>query len=341
MIKAVCAVAGSAALVCAPAAWADVLYLGGTGQRGAPTQAQMAWLINDGLVPPDLQPDDLVGIDYPADLWPFVGTMSLGRSVRAGAETLDGAIATAEGPVTVVGASQGAVVINYAKRRMAAAPSPRDDIAFVTLGDPTNADGGLLAKLPPVRIPVLDTVTPPPVDTPYPTTEIVREFDGFADWPDKPFNALANLNALAGIVFVHPNYGGLDLDDPDNVITQNGNTTHILVKTDNLPLTDPLRIVGVRDEVVDKIDKPLRKVINRAYDGPRPADSANSQQLNNSRVTARESAAKNIRARVGEIRSAVRHLTDKRVKHKSKLPPNQQSTEASAHTETADDDQSP
>jgi len=341
MIKAVFAVAGSAALVCAPAAWADVLYLGGTGQQGAPTQAQMAWLINDGLVPPDVQPDDLVGIDYPAELWPFIGTMSLGRSVRAGAETLDGAIASAGGPVTVVGASQGAVVINYEKRRLAARSSPRDDIAFVTLGDPTNADGGLLAKLPPVRIPVLDTITPPPVDTPYPTTEIVREYDGFADWPDKPFNALADLNAMAGIVFVHPKYGGLDLDDPDNVITQYGNTTHILVKTDNLPLTDPLRLAGVPDEVVDRIDKPLRRVINRAYDGPRPGDDSNPQQLNNSRVSTRESAAKQIRSRVGEIRSAVRRFTDKRVQQKPTPPPNEQSTEASARTETADDDRTP
>ncbi len=128
------------------------------------------------------------------------------------------------------------------------------------------------------------TITPPPVDTPYPTTEIVREFDGFADWPDKPFHALADLNALAGIVFLHPNYGGLDLADSDNVKIQTGNTTHIVVKTDDLPLTQPLREVGVDDKIVDAIDKPLRRIINRAYDGPRPGKPAGSPSLNNVRV---------------------------------------------------------
>ena len=36
MIKVPVAIAGTTALVCAPA---DVLYLGGTGQQGMPTQA--------------------------------------------------------------------------------------------------------------------------------------------------------------------------------------------------------------------------------------------------------------------------------------------------------------
>ena len=79
--------------------------------------------------------------------------------------------------------------------------------------------------------------------------EVVREFDGFADVPDRPFNMVANLNALAGVVYVHPNYGGLDLKDEDNVVTYSknslgGTTKHILVKTDQLPLTEPLRESG-------------------------------------------------------------------------------------------------
>ena len=120
--------------------------------------------------------------------------------------TLDDVIPGTEGPVTVVGVSQGAVVINYEKRRLAAASYPSGDISFITIGDPTNSDGGILAKLPPVYIPLLDfTIPPPPVDT-FETTEIVREFDGLADWPDKPFNAPADLNALAGAIYIHPNY---------------------------------------------------------------------------------------------------------------------------------------
>lgn len=293
----------------------------------------MAWLINDGIV----SADDLVGIDYPADLWPSVGRLSLDRSVEAGADTLDDAIKSADGPVTVVGVSQGAVVINYQKRRLMAASNPRDDIEFVTLGDPTNSDGGLQAKLPPVRVPLLDfTITPPPVDTPYATTEIVREFDGFADWPDKPFNALADANALAGIVFAHPNYGRLDLDDEDNVITRNGNATHILVKTDNLPLTEPLRALGVDDALVDKIDRPLRNVINRAYDGPRPGVTSAAKQLNNIRAkpVKTNSVAERVPSRLNEVRSSIHRLGQKRSTRKQV----QQHEQPSAAAEVGEND---
>ena len=256
------------------------------------------------------KPDKMVGVDYPAQLWPVVGTLSLDKSVREGTDSLDEILQDVSGKTTVVGISQGAVVINYAKRR-ASASEPTDKITFVTLGDPTNADGGLLAKLPPVHIPVLDfTITPPPVATPHDTVEVVREFDGFADVPDRPFNMVANLNALAGVVYVHPNYGGLDLKDEDNVVTYSknslgGTTKHILVKTDQLPLTEPLRAIGVDDKVVDAIDKPLRRIINVAYDGPRPGKPANPEPLNNIRVKPNEtrSGLNGVRSRPKQARS--------------------------------------
>ena len=276
MIKVFLAATAVAAVTCAPVARADTFVLGGTGEVGAPTQEDMAFLITDGIV----RPDTMIGIDYPAQLWPLIGATTFDDSVRWGIDTLDHAINHAVGAVTVVGISQGAVVINYEKRRLIAAPDSPSDITFVTLGDPTNADGGLLAKLPPVYIPFLNfTITPRPVDTPYDTVEVVREFDGFADVPDHLFNWIANLNALAGVLYIHPDYGGLDLNDPDNVITSTtnslgGTTTHILVATDNLPLTQPLRDLGLDDKLVDAIDTHLRRIINTAYDGPRPGKPA-------------------------------------------------------------------
>lgn len=261
------------AVVCAPTAWADTYVLGGTNQIGAPTQPQMRYLIDDGYV----APDTMIGIDYPAQLWPLSGTMALDPSVRAGTEALAAIVGATNGAITVVGTSQGAVVINYEKQRLAASGSTRNDILFVTIADPTNSDGGIMGKLAPGYLPILDfTLTPPPPETPNHTLEVVREYDGVADWPDKPLNALAAMNAFAGGVYLHSKYGGLDLDDPDNVVTTTppnslgGTTTHIVVHTEQLPLTQPLRDAGVDDRVVDAIDKPLRKIINRAYDGPRP-----------------------------------------------------------------------
>ena len=63
MLRVLVAIAGSTAMVCAPAAWADVLYLGGTGQQGAPTKAEMAWLINEGIPAAD-GPVTVVGVSH-------------------------------------------------------------------------------------------------------------------------------------------------------------------------------------------------------------------------------------------------------------------------------------
>ena len=64
------------------------------------------------------------------------------------------------------------------------------------------------------------------------------------------------------------------------------------------------------DNVVDAIDKPLRRIINRAYDGPRPAEPASPQPLNNIRVNPSEnrSALNGIRSSLNQVRSNLRQL---------------------------------
>lgn len=253
----------------------DVLVVGGSG-NSMPSQKMMHVLFEQGI----FSDPDPTGVRYPAQLWPIRGKLTLDQSVAVGVANLDAALAASDGPVTVVALSQGAVVVNYEKRALMAQPNPPSDISFVTIGDPTNSDGGLLAKLPHVHIPILDATIPrEPIETPYDTTEIVHEYDGYADFPDNPFNLLADLNAIAGVIYEHPNKGGVDLTDPRNVVTVStnslgGTTTHILVPTDELPLTRPLRALGVPDRLVDKLDKPLRRIINTGYSGERPGRKA-------------------------------------------------------------------
>ena len=249
----------------------EVLVVGGSG-NSLPSEAMMHVLYEQGIFT-DPTP---TGVRYPAQLWPIQGKLTLDESVAVGVANLDAALAASDGPVTVVALSQGAVVVNYEKRALMAQPSPPSDISFVTIGDPTNSDGGLLAKLPHMHIPILDATIPrAPIETPYDTTEIVHEYDGFADFPDNPLNLLADLNAVAGVIYEHPNKSGVDLTDPRNVVTSStnslgGTTTHILLPTDELPLTRPLRALGVPDQIVDRLDRPLRKIINSAYEGERP-----------------------------------------------------------------------
>ncbi|WP_205765440.1 PE-PPE domain-containing protein [Mycolicibacterium austroafricanum] len=251
----------------------EAFVVGGTG-NGTPSDQMMYQLFEQGII---IDPNP-VGVTYPADIWPLRGELTLDQSVAVGVANLGAALAESSGPVVVVGISQGAVVVNYEKSALVAQadPHPPQDLVFVTIGDPTNRDGGILAKLPHFRIPILDATIPKaPVETPYDTIEIVHEYDGYADFPDNPFNLLAVLNAVAGIIYEHPNKSGVDLSDPRNIVTIStnslgGTTTHILVPTDDLPLTRPLRSLGIPDKYVDEVDVPLRWIINTGYSGERP-----------------------------------------------------------------------
>jgi len=261
-----------------PVAGATTYVVGGTnGVGGGPSLAELHGYVAQGFVPAD---PNTFGIDYPAQLWPVSGTVTLDDSVHQGLETLDDKVQSTDGPITLVGTSQGAVVLNYEKLRLMAEDKPPPDVTFITVADPTNSDGGVLAKFAPLHIPILEfTFTPAPVATPYDTIEYVREYDGVADFPDHPLNLLADLNALAGGISLHPNYGGLDPKADDVVVTHStnalgGETTHYLFPTKNLPLTQPLRDLGVDPNLVDAIDKPLRTIIDAGYDGPRPGRPA-------------------------------------------------------------------
>nr|WP_313775069.1 PE-PPE domain-containing protein [Mycobacterium sp.] len=274
MGKALLAAGAVATLVMGvPIAGATTLVVAGaTGVGGKPSLAKMQALVDQGFIPPD----DLVGIDYPAQLWPVAGSITMDDSVAQGVDALDEEVQNTSGHITMVGISEGAVVLNYEKRRLMAQDDPPQDVTFVTVSDPTNSDGGVLAKFSPLYVPILNvTFTGPPPVTPYDTIEYVREYDGVADFPDHPLNVVADLNALAGGIYLHPNYGGLNPNAPDVIVTHStnslqGETTHYLFPTKDLPLTQPLRDAGVDSELVDAIDKPLRRIIDAGYDGERP-----------------------------------------------------------------------
>jgi PE-PPE domain len=292
--------AGAAAMLAlsAPIAGATTFVVGGTnGVGGKPSLGAMQGLVNQGFIPAD----DLVGIDYPAQLWPVSGSVTLDDSINEGVGALETAMEGVTGHITMVGTSQGAVVLNYEKRRLMAQDHPRQDVTFVTIADPTNTDGGVLAKLPPVHIPILDfTITDPPPETPYDTVEYVREYDGVADFPDRPLNVVADLNALAGGIYLHPHYGDLDPQAPDVIVTHStnslkGETTHYLFPTKNLPLTQPLRDAGVDPKLVDAIDKPLRRIIDAGYEGARPGRPAPSASQPSARAHVRPAVHRPIR----------------------------------------------
>jgi len=106
---------------------------------------------------------------------------------------------------------------------------------------------------------------------------VSNEYDGFADPIRNPSNLLTVANAVMGIAVVHPFAQNSDLATvPARNITttvngQGGTTVTYRVPAQQLPLTKPLRDLGVPGKVVDGIDATLRPIIDSGYQPcPRP-----------------------------------------------------------------------
>ncbi|PRC59000.1 PE-PPE domain-containing protein, partial [Mycobacterium sp. ITM-2017-0098] len=84
--------------------------------------------------------------------------------------------------------------------------------------DPNLPNGGLMSRFPGLYIPILDMPFngPAATDTEFQTVEISRQYDGFTDFPLYPFNIIADLNAVLGIVYLHTRFFDVSLpaDDP-------------------------------------------------------------------------------------------------------------------------------
>lgn len=100
-----------------------------------------------------------------------------------------------------------------------------------------------------------------------PTTVVIGEYDGWADPPDRPWNVVALANSVLGVLYAHgPAIWDADpAAVPPGNTTVEGNVTRHLVPAANLPLTQPFRDLGVRDGVVDSVDRVLRPVVDAGY----------------------------------------------------------------------------
>lgn len=109
-------------------------------------------------------------------------------------------------------------------------------------------------------------------DSQYDIVVLKQEYDGVADFPDRPWNLLADANALAGIMYLHfrehdgASYTGIPETGGVTTVSElGGKTTTYLLPTNDLPLTQPLRELGVPSRAVDALDSVLRPVIDAGY----------------------------------------------------------------------------
>lgn len=159
-------------------------------------------------------------------------------------------------PVTLFGHSQGGQVIYSALRGWAADPASAPDpsrVSWVSIGNPENTFGG--------RDP-----DPIPADSPYQGIEVIRQYDGWADWPTDQRNLLAVLNAVIGMNRVHPFYFNVDINDPNNSRYTEGNVTYVFVPNPMLPLVQSTGLLApLLNPVLDPI---LRPIVEAGYQRP-------------------------------------------------------------------------
>ncbi len=176
-----------------------------------------------------------------------------------GLRELRAAIATTAPPTTVLGFSQGATIASNWIRENAGKPNApsAENLSFVLAANPQRKYGGIRTHYQ------IDEPTP---DSQYAVLDIAVEYDGAADFPTNPLNLLAVANALAGFQYVHiPGYNDIDLDTAEKLVWTEGNTTYVLIRRENLPLLEPLRILGF-NELADTLNGPLKEIIDSAYD---------------------------------------------------------------------------
>jgi PE-PPE domain/PE family len=227
----------------------------------------------------------------PEELYPLTGIKSLPltTSLSQGVTILDNALFGPQGQITlgnnalVVGYSQSSMIASLEMRNILNLPvgsqPSSTQLGFTLMADPMNPNGGLFARFPGLNLPSmgLDFYGATPSNTPWPTNIYTIEYDGFADFPRYPINILSDLNAFAGIVFVHPTYPTVNPQTlpPGQIVhletepTYTGNTNYYMVQNANLPLLDPLKAIPVVGKpLVDLLQPDLTVLVNLGYGDP-------------------------------------------------------------------------
>jgi hypothetical protein len=233
----------------------------------------------------------------PEGLYPLTGvkTLPLDVSVAQGLQILDSAIkstlaANPSGSVAVFGISQSADIASLEMNNLAAmgagAPTA-SQLGFTLLGNQMNPNGGILARFPgfpagqPLQIPSLGITFygATPSNTIYPTHIYTLEYDGYADFPQYPINLISDLNAFAGIYYVHGTYANfhpasLPPGYAHHILPTSqgytGVTTYDMISTPNgLPLLDPVRAIPViGNPIADLLQPDLTTIVNLGYGNP-------------------------------------------------------------------------
>ncbi|WP_170292485.1 PE-PPE domain-containing protein [Mycolicibacterium grossiae] len=264
-----------------PAQWpilSDVLAGQGLTQQG--------WLDFASLVGSNWLPGTTARpLDYPAQLGLVSGpfAMTTDQSTAIGRKLLHDAILdemTKGEPIVVTGLSQGTLVIeSELAHLLTAADAPAaKDVTFYLFGGMVRGLGDMYLRG--VTIPIFGQTFIPVPESQYDVVVVNEQWDGWANPPDRPWNALAVVNAVMGAFYTvngSNDHGRTALDGMDDATlvsqvtnSRGGTTTTYLVPRQELPITRPLRQLGFPGWVVDRIDELLRPWIAAGYSSMTP-----------------------------------------------------------------------
>ena len=202
---------------------------------------------------------------------------SIGESVDEGAPNTIRAIRQG-GPGTVIGLSEGAMVLNEVQAQLANDPNapPPDQLSFAMYGDPVGKHAfgeSFLTQMFPVGsvVPALDYRIPPPVESQYNTYQFVSAYDSIADWPDRPDNWMSLANAVVGLATGHTAvaFTNPSMVPPQNIRTtvnsKGATTTTFMIPEQHLPLVLPFKYLGVDEGTLNKLDGVLKPMVDAGY----------------------------------------------------------------------------
>ncbi|HUO40309.1 MAG TPA: PE-PPE domain-containing protein [Mycobacterium sp.] len=269
----------------------QIIFMGGSGLPNPPQNyinAVYSLFMNNpnNMYTPNANPLNpfMFALPTAEGAYPFTGTkdltynVSLARGVTSLVTQINQSFQAGATSLGIFGYSQSAQLVSLAMPQLATTYTP-SQLSFTLIGDPLAPNGGLFARFPGLTLPSLGVTFGggTPADL-FPTTIYTREYDGFADFPQYPINFLADVNALAGILYVHGGYPtltpsevatGFLLPGSEALGTPNSMTNYYMIPTQNLPLLDPVRSIPViGNPIADLLQPDLTYLVNWGYGNP-------------------------------------------------------------------------
>jgi len=172
--------------------------------------------------------------------------------------------------VVVTGLSEGTIVIDREQAYLATAPNAPSpsQVTFVEFSNPQRGLADTFYHAGTTIHSVGYTVADPPVSK-YNTDVVYGQYDGWADPPNRPWNLLADINAVAGAEYLHtpPAFASpsqaLEVSSVTNSL--GGNTTTYMIPTSTLPMLMPLQQMGVPAPIVSGLNNLLTPIVNEGY----------------------------------------------------------------------------